>query len=152
MREIAQVIAVALSDRFESEREALGERTRSLMERYPLYPAAVGLAGGRLSYCDDAAPDAGVLERRRAAARVAVAERERVRARRSPARTRGSRPRIGLATPPTSPGPGPCSGSAGPALLNVMIDGPLGSSVGSNRCTWAAALLPPPLTWPVTRA
>ncbi len=37
MREIAQVIAVALSDRFESEREALGERTRSLMERYPLY-------------------------------------------------------------------------------------------------------------------
>ena len=38
MREIAQVIAVALSDRFESEREALGERTRSLMERYPLYP------------------------------------------------------------------------------------------------------------------
>jgi glycine hydroxymethyltransferase len=38
MREIAQVIAIALSDRFESEREALGERTRSLMERYPLYP------------------------------------------------------------------------------------------------------------------
>jgi glycine hydroxymethyltransferase len=38
MREIAQVIAVALSDDFESEREALGERTRSLMERYPLYP------------------------------------------------------------------------------------------------------------------
>jgi glycine hydroxymethyltransferase len=38
MREIAQVIAVALSDRFETEREALGERTRALMERYPLYP------------------------------------------------------------------------------------------------------------------
>ena len=38
MREIAQVIAVALSDRFDAEREALGERTRSLMERYPLYP------------------------------------------------------------------------------------------------------------------
>jgi glycine hydroxymethyltransferase len=38
MREIAQVIAVALSDRFEDEREPLGERTRSLMERYPLYP------------------------------------------------------------------------------------------------------------------
>ncbi|MGH2986092.1 MAG: serine hydroxymethyltransferase [Solirubrobacterales bacterium] len=37
MTEIAEVIAVALSDRFESEREALGERTRSLMERYPLY-------------------------------------------------------------------------------------------------------------------
>jgi glycine hydroxymethyltransferase len=38
MREIAEVIAIALSDRFDSEREALGERTRSLMERYPLYP------------------------------------------------------------------------------------------------------------------
>jgi glycine hydroxymethyltransferase len=38
MREIAQVIAVALSDRFASERGALGERTRSLMDRYPLYP------------------------------------------------------------------------------------------------------------------
>jgi glycine hydroxymethyltransferase len=33
MREIAQVIAVALSDRFEDEGESLGERTRSLMER-----------------------------------------------------------------------------------------------------------------------
>jgi glycine hydroxymethyltransferase len=38
MREIAQVIAIALSDRFDAEREALGERTRSLMERHPLYP------------------------------------------------------------------------------------------------------------------
>ncbi len=38
MREIAQVIAIALSDRFEAEREALGERTRTLMARYPLYP------------------------------------------------------------------------------------------------------------------
>ena len=38
MREIAQVIAPALSDAFDSEREALGERTRGLMERYPLYP------------------------------------------------------------------------------------------------------------------
>ncbi len=38
LREIARVIAVALSDRFEDEREGLGERTRSLMERYPLYP------------------------------------------------------------------------------------------------------------------
>jgi glycine hydroxymethyltransferase len=38
MREIARVICVALSDRFESEREALLERTRALMERYPLYP------------------------------------------------------------------------------------------------------------------
>ncbi len=38
MREIAQVIAVALSDSFESECEALAERTRSLLDRYPLYP------------------------------------------------------------------------------------------------------------------
>ncbi len=38
MREIAQVTAVALSDRFESERDSLLERTRALMERYPLYP------------------------------------------------------------------------------------------------------------------
>ena len=38
LREIARVIAVALSDRFEDESQALGERTRSLMERYPLYP------------------------------------------------------------------------------------------------------------------
>ncbi len=38
MREIGQVIASALSDSFESEREALAERTRSLMDRYPLYP------------------------------------------------------------------------------------------------------------------
>ncbi len=37
MREIALVIAAALSDRFEAEREALGERTRSLIDRYPLY-------------------------------------------------------------------------------------------------------------------
>ena len=38
MREIADVIKVALSDRFESERESLQSRTRALMERYPLYP------------------------------------------------------------------------------------------------------------------
>jgi len=37
LREIAEVIAIALSDSFDAEREALGERTRSLMERYPLY-------------------------------------------------------------------------------------------------------------------
>ena len=38
MTEIASVIATALSDDFEAEREALSERTRALMERYPLYP------------------------------------------------------------------------------------------------------------------
>ncbi len=44
MREIAQVIAVALSDRFEAEREALGERTRALMDRYPLYSQVAATA------------------------------------------------------------------------------------------------------------
>jgi glycine hydroxymethyltransferase len=38
MREIAEVISVALSDRFDSERDALSDRSRALMERYPLYP------------------------------------------------------------------------------------------------------------------
>jgi glycine hydroxymethyltransferase len=38
MREIAQVISIALSGRFESERDLLRERTRALMDRYPLYP------------------------------------------------------------------------------------------------------------------
>ena len=37
LREIAEVIAIALSDSFDAEREALAERTGSLMERYPLY-------------------------------------------------------------------------------------------------------------------
>jgi glycine hydroxymethyltransferase len=38
MREIAEVISVALSDRFDAERDTLLERTRALMDRYPLYP------------------------------------------------------------------------------------------------------------------
>jgi glycine hydroxymethyltransferase len=38
LSEIAAVIAVALSDDFESEKDALSERTRTLIERYPLYP------------------------------------------------------------------------------------------------------------------
>jgi len=38
MREIAEVISVALSDRFDSERDSLSERSAGLMERYPLYP------------------------------------------------------------------------------------------------------------------
>jgi glycine hydroxymethyltransferase len=38
LREIADVISIALSDRFEAEREGLNERTNALMERYPLYP------------------------------------------------------------------------------------------------------------------
>src|ERR671925_2363407 len=37
MQEIARVIAIALSDRFEAEHDSLSERTRMLMERYPLY-------------------------------------------------------------------------------------------------------------------
>ena len=38
MREIAEVIAVALSDDFESSKDALKERSQALMDRYPLYP------------------------------------------------------------------------------------------------------------------
>lgn len=45
MREIAAVIATALSDRFEAERESLAARTAALMDRFPLYsqpaPSAV---------------------------------------------------------------------------------------------------------------
>jgi glycine hydroxymethyltransferase len=37
MTEIAAVIATALSDRFEAEKDSLAERTSVLMERYPLY-------------------------------------------------------------------------------------------------------------------
>jgi glycine hydroxymethyltransferase len=37
MREIATVIASALSDDFEAEKLSLAERTKALMERYPLY-------------------------------------------------------------------------------------------------------------------
>jgi glycine hydroxymethyltransferase len=38
MREIAQVVCAALSDRFDAEKDSLLERSRALMERYPLYP------------------------------------------------------------------------------------------------------------------
>ncbi len=38
MREIAEVVTAALGDDFDAERDSLSERTRSLMERYPLYP------------------------------------------------------------------------------------------------------------------
>src|SRR5947207_15040628 len=38
LREIARVIAGALSDDFTSQKDSLLERSRALMERYPLYP------------------------------------------------------------------------------------------------------------------
>jgi glycine hydroxymethyltransferase len=38
MREVARIIVAALGEEFESEREALLERSRALLERYPLYP------------------------------------------------------------------------------------------------------------------
>ncbi len=38
LREIARVIAVALGDDFDSQRDSLLERSRALMEQYPLYP------------------------------------------------------------------------------------------------------------------
>jgi glycine hydroxymethyltransferase len=38
LREIARVVVTALTGDFEGEQDSLLERTRSLMERYPLYP------------------------------------------------------------------------------------------------------------------
>jgi len=38
LREIARIISTTLSDRFDTERDALLERSRALMEQYPLYP------------------------------------------------------------------------------------------------------------------
>ncbi len=38
MREIARVVCAALSDSYESDREALQARTRALVEAHPLYP------------------------------------------------------------------------------------------------------------------
>jgi glycine hydroxymethyltransferase len=38
LTEVAAIIAGALSDRFDSERDALLDRSRALMEKYPLYP------------------------------------------------------------------------------------------------------------------
>ncbi|MFN8161173.1 MAG: serine hydroxymethyltransferase [Solirubrobacterales bacterium] len=44
MREIAEVIGTALSDRFAQEQGLLAERTGALMDRYPLYPQLTGAA------------------------------------------------------------------------------------------------------------
>ena len=38
MTEIAAIIATALSDDFEGERESLISRSRALIDKYPLYP------------------------------------------------------------------------------------------------------------------
>jgi glycine hydroxymethyltransferase len=38
MREIAEVIATALSEDFDVKKDELAERTKALMDRYPLYP------------------------------------------------------------------------------------------------------------------
>ena len=38
LREVARIVVATLSDRFDGERDALMERSRALMERYPLYP------------------------------------------------------------------------------------------------------------------
>jgi glycine hydroxymethyltransferase len=44
MTEIASVISTALSDDFDAQKDALAERTRTLMERCPLYPQLSGVA------------------------------------------------------------------------------------------------------------
>jgi glycine hydroxymethyltransferase len=38
LREIARVISIALSDRFDAEKDSLSERSSALMDEYPLYP------------------------------------------------------------------------------------------------------------------
>ena len=38
LREIARVISIALSDRFDGEKDSLSERSSALMDEYPLYP------------------------------------------------------------------------------------------------------------------
>jgi glycine/serine hydroxymethyltransferase len=38
MTEIAAVIAMALSDEYEAQKDDLSARTGALMDRYPLYP------------------------------------------------------------------------------------------------------------------
>jgi hypothetical protein len=44
MREIGKVICLALSDRFEAEKDDLLERSRALMEQHPLYPQLAATA------------------------------------------------------------------------------------------------------------
>ena len=44
LTEIAAVIATALGSDFEAEKAALAERTKALMERYPLYPELASVA------------------------------------------------------------------------------------------------------------
>jgi glycine hydroxymethyltransferase len=44
LTEIAAVIAAALGEGFEAEKSALAERSRALMERYPLYPELAAAA------------------------------------------------------------------------------------------------------------
>jgi len=44
MREIAAVIGATLGEDFESQKDALLERSKALMERYPLYPQLSGAA------------------------------------------------------------------------------------------------------------
>src|SRR5262249_25252117 len=38
LREVAKIVTAALGPDFDSEKDALLERSRALMERYPLYP------------------------------------------------------------------------------------------------------------------
>jgi glycine hydroxymethyltransferase len=44
MTEIASVVATALSGEFDSQKDSLAERTRTLMDRYPLYPQLTATA------------------------------------------------------------------------------------------------------------
>ena len=133
MREIAQVIAVALSDRFEAEREALRERTRSLMERYPLYPQLA--RRGRLTLARTPAQRPVFVELRRATPGCCSAAGT-CTCPRSPAGTRASRRGSGSARRRRRRVPGVVSAAADPRC-RTHDRGASGSSVGSKRCTCA---------------
>ena len=90
LREIAQVICVALSDRFEAERDALRERTARADGALSALSRSFQTAQRPSELLHHPGPEARVVERRRAGARVAVRSGT-CTCQGSPARTRGSR-------------------------------------------------------------
>ncbi len=142
MREIAEVIAVALSDRFEAEREALGERTRALMERYPLYPQ---LAAPHAGLSRPPPPRGRCSELRGAAAGDGCSTARTCTCPRSAGKHDPAAARVEPKRPVDVAGPG----RADPQLRRRPSRTPSSaarseSSVGSNRWIWASASLPPP--------
>jgi hypothetical protein len=44
MREIAEIVSTALSDDFDAQKDSLGDRSRVLMDRHPLYSHLASIA------------------------------------------------------------------------------------------------------------